>query len=110
MSREIGYCNAEQAGRLNRCRQSGTSPAFASKAGMLAFAGSSKTMSGRSELELSEAIQECAQKCVGQPDPQSCVREYCEGLITSRQWSRADAQVVEEAALRVIEQLRSVFF
>lgn len=67
-------------------------------------------MSGRSELELSEAIQECAQECVGHPDPPTCVREYCERLINSRQWSRADARAVEEATLRVIEHLRSVSF
>ena len=67
-------------------------------------------MSGRSELELSEAIQACAHGCVGDPDPPACVREYCERLVKVRQWSRADAQAVEEAALRVIEQLRSVSF
>ena len=67
-------------------------------------------MSGCSELELSEAIQECAHECVGHPDPPSCVREYCERLVTSRQWSWADAQAVEDAALRVIDQLRSVSF
>ena len=67
-------------------------------------------MSGWSELELSEAIQECAHECVGHPDPPSCVREYCERLVKSRRWSWTDAQVVEDAALRVIEQLRSVSF
>ncbi|MEX2140488.1 MAG: hypothetical protein WD894_14590 [Pirellulales bacterium] len=67
-------------------------------------------MSGRSELELSEAIQECAHECVGHPDPPSCVREYCERLISERQWSVADALAVEEASLRVIEHLRSVSF
>ncbi len=67
-------------------------------------------MSGRSELELSEAIQECAQDCVADPDPPACVRRYCERLISDRRWSVADAQAVEEAALRVIENLRSVSF
>jgi hypothetical protein len=67
-------------------------------------------MSGRSELELSEAIQACAHECVGDPDPQACVRRYCERLVRERQWLVADAQAVEEAALRVIENLRSVSF
>jgi hypothetical protein len=67
-------------------------------------------MTGRSELELSEAIQESVHQCVGHPDPPNCVREYCEMLIASRHWLRADAQAVEEAALRVIENLRSVSF
>jgi hypothetical protein len=83
---------------------------FQLKAGTLAYAGSGKTMAGRSELELSEAIQESAQEFVGEPDPQACLRQYCERLIRDRQWSVADAQAVEEAALRVIENLRSLSF
>ena len=67
-------------------------------------------MTGRSELELSEAIQESVRQCVGHADPPGCIREYCDILVRSRQWSRADAQAVEEAALRVIENLRSVSF
>ncbi len=67
-------------------------------------------MTGRSELELSEAIQAAVQQCVGHADPPCCVREYCDLLVSSRQWTRADAQAVEEAALQVIENLRSVSF
>jgi hypothetical protein len=65
-------------------------------------------MSDRSEAELSEAIQRCARLCVGQPDPAGCVRESCLGLVQSENWTQSDAQAVEEAALRVIEQLRDV--
>jgi hypothetical protein len=99
-----------QAGRVILSPMVRTPSAFAPKAGTLAFAGSGNIMTGRSELELSEAIQESVQQCVGDPDPPGCVRAYCEMLISSRQWSSADAQAVEEAALRVIENLRSVSF
>jgi len=65
-------------------------------------------MSDRSEAELSEAIQRFARQCVGQPDPASCVRECCAGLVHLENWSQSDAKAVEESALRVIEHLRDV--
>jgi hypothetical protein len=65
-------------------------------------------MSDRSEAELSEAIQLCARQCVGQPESAACVRQFCADLMHSGNWSKSDADAVEEAALRVIEHLRDV--
>jgi hypothetical protein len=67
-------------------------------------------MSDRSEAELSEAIQLCARQCVGQPEPAACVRKYCAELVHSGNWSKNDADAVEESALRVIEHLRDVLY
>ena len=67
-------------------------------------------MSDRSEAELSEAIQLCAQQCVGQAEPAARVRQYCVDLVNSGNWSKQDADAVEEAALRVIEHLRDVLY
>lgn len=67
-------------------------------------------MSDRSEAELSEAIQRCARQCLGQPEPEARVREYCASLVLSESWSQRDADAVKTAALSVIENLRDVLY
>jgi hypothetical protein len=90
-------------------RLSANVPAFALTAWKQLLQGAAN-MSDRSEAELSEAIQLCVRQCVGQAEPAACVRQYCADLVQTANWSKQDADAVEEAALRVIERLRDVLY
>jgi hypothetical protein len=59
----------------------------------------------RSEIEMSEAVQECAKLCLESDDPQECARQYVAKLI-EQGWSEDDAREVLIGALGVFARLR----
>jgi hypothetical protein len=62
-------------------------------------------MTNRSEVEISEAIQDCAKKCMDHIDPLGCAEAYIVGLIADG-WSAGDAKAVEKGALRVLATVK----
>jgi hypothetical protein len=58
----------------------------------------------RSEVELSEAIQDCAKKCMGHADPFSCA-EACAISLIAEGWTATDARQVQVGALRFVSKL-----
>ena len=60
----------------------------------------------RSEIEISEAVQECAKLCLESDDARECARQYVAKLI-EQGWSDDDAREVLIGALGVFARLRS---
>jgi hypothetical protein len=58
----------------------------------------------RSELEMSEAIQDCAKQCLSHPDPFACAEAHAIALIADG-WTAPDARMVQIGRLRVISRL-----
>ena len=54
----------------------------------------------RSELDISEAVQQCARLCLDHPNPPLCAKEYTDKLKASG-WRDDDAQEVLCGALKV---------
>jgi hypothetical protein len=58
-------------------------------------------LTSRSEVEISEAIQGCARKCMENADPRNCAEAFTIALIADG-WTAADAHEVRIGALRVL--------
>jgi hypothetical protein len=63
-----------------------------------------KGLTTRGEIEVSEAIQECVNRCQGQTEPTTCARQYGSELVAAG-WTPLDARQVEIGAMRVIAKL-----
>ena len=64
----------------------------------------SQKLTERSELEISQAVQECARLCLEHPEPQRCIREFVAKLLGDG-WSDDDAREVLTGAIGVVERL-----
>jgi hypothetical protein len=58
----------------------------------------------RSEIAISEAIQNGAQKCLGHPDPFACAEAFAIALIADG-WTAQGARQVQIGSLRVLAQI-----
>ena len=60
-----------------------------------------RSLTTRGETEVSEAIQACVVRCMGQADPVACAKRYGSELVAAG-WTPLDARQVEIGAMRVI--------
>jgi hypothetical protein len=60
----------------------------------------------RSEVEISEAIQDCVKKCLEHDEPLVCVAACISALIENG-WTEEDAKAVEKGSLRVLSTIKS---
>ena len=62
-------------------------------------------LTDRSEIEISQSVQECAKLCLENGNAQECARQYVAKLINEG-WSDDDAREVLAGALGVFARLR----
>jgi hypothetical protein len=58
----------------------------------------------RGETEVSEAVQACVKRCMGQSDPAACAKQFCKELVAAG-WTPLDARQVEIGAMRIAANL-----
>jgi hypothetical protein len=59
----------------------------------------------RSEIEISEAIQDCVRECMGDKQPHTCADAYAIKLVSVHRWTESDAREVRTGALGVLARI-----